>query len=93
MDEAMIRVPVPREFLLQVGWADGDDKPMTLLPRMMQKFPLTLGDFAVGDWYVVGIEITMERSQLNVGEQHRQPLSAPLALIPRYWVMLSRVLP
>lgn len=96
--EATIRVPVPREFLLRAGLTEGEEGEMVMRPTMMRKVPLTLGDHELGDWYVVGTEITMERGQFqraDLGEPRVltgiQP--PPLALVPTYWATLSRVLP
>jgi hypothetical protein len=94
MVEATIRVPVPREFLLRTGLAEGDEQEMVLLPRMMGRFTLTLGDdYELGEWYVIAIEVTMSRGRLATGEQRRNPETPALALMPTYWATLSRALP
>jgi hypothetical protein len=89
MTEATIRVPVPREFLLMTEQGEGDEKPLELLMPIMRKVPLVLGEHDLGEWWLLGIEVTMERSPL-AGEF---PGTSPLALMPTYWATLSRVLP
>jgi hypothetical protein len=91
MDWVMIRVPVPREFLLQAEPDAADDERMVLHPRLMGRLPLTLGEYDLGEWTVTGIEMTMEKRDLTqvVGDRLVTPL-APSVTVPTYWATLTR---